>query len=424
MKYIFAIIKLIKWMAPVLCILAAAFCLIIMFVFLYKKLKNLDVSGFVQQQKNKKMVRKRNRQAQRGVWQFPSEYFYLQCADCSITGFDSDYSVQKATNIILTFANDEGIKQDSLQKYLIPDKFYEYYKQGKKIVEHKISTNAILGKQPRKATPIYSETVFFRRVANLTNLTGQDKRRQMLQYLLGDFQHEIEVKKEYETNLGVFEAALMLQNQKEYIPDQTAMNAKLRQNVYYLMCGIPDLPYNMDFLEECVKDVAVQLENVNSKVVLSSPSDADILNNFQFFITEVKKGDGGVLHISLSVTLKKPFDLDVPQNINMTVDGVLKGTVMFENSPVGEVLFPLPLYGIPVNANKTTKLIGLCDYFVTSDHNLEVWNKFTDIDSPNHISEILGDILGEKFDGSSSARSGCEYTVKMADDQNLWIMEV
>jgi hypothetical protein len=68
----------------------------------------------------------------------------------------------------------------------------------------------------------------------------------------------------------------------------------------------------------------------------------------------------------------------------MVVDGTIKGKVYFEDKLVGDVIFPLPLYGILSNNTVEVTLDGMCGASV-------------------------------EYDG--------EYTVKIVDHHNLWVME-
>lgn len=419
MKYIFIILKFLKWIAPALGVLAAGLCCIAVLIFLYKALKALNISKRIQKQRKKNAECKENKHAKQGLWELPCELFFRKCAEHNISKFDSDYSIQKAANIITELAAKKGIRQENLEKYLIPAKFQKYYQQGKEIAGAKDSAEAVRKKQPHKAVPIYSESVFLRRAASLAKLHGADKRRKMLSYLLGDYQDKIAFKEEYDVAPGVFETAMILQPQHSSC-SASGNNAAIIHNTAYLLSGIPDLPYGMQQLKECTENVKERLSDSSQKVVLSYPTAADILRNLHICETEVRKSDSGVLHITLSIALKTPFTLDIPQSIQMVVDGVLRGTVMFENTPIGDILFPLPLYGIPSNTTNVIKLTGLCPFSVESDRYIESWSRLNPFgDDP--ITEILRDFLDE--DTQSVGSGCCEYSVKLEQVQNLWIME-
>lgn len=417
------IITLIKFIAPVAYLIVAIIGFLSLIVYIYRKLKTIDISGYIQQQKKRAIVRKQNRLSKRGSWQFPSEQFFRKCSAFYISDFTSDYNIQKAMNIVLELAAQEGIQQKNLKKYLTTEAFQKYYAQGKEIALKKDNAEALRQKQPQQAIPSYRESIFLRRVAYLSELSGLDKRKQMLSDLLQDYQNTIEIKKKYDISTNVFEAAMFLQPQEQQSPS-VPVRPNLINNTYYLLSSIPDLPCTVDELEECAIDVEKQLNASTSKVVLTNPTSDEILQNLEIRNTKIQKGDSGVLHITLTIALKKSLALDVPKNIPMVIDGVLQGTVMFENISVGDVQFPFPLYGIASNEANPIELSGLCIYSVASDQDITPWNKFMEADTPfgeNAITEILGDILNED---TQSQPTVPKYTVKLANSQTLWIMEV
>lgn len=86
---------------------------------------------------------------------------------------------------------------------------------------------------------------------------------------------------------------------------------------------------------------------------------------------------------------KKRFDLDheiqvYKKKTVMVVDGTLSGEIRMGNRVVGSVWIPLPLYGIPTNMTEKVTLDAMCERCV-------------------------------EYDG--------RYTLKLAESQNLWIME-
>ena len=110
----------------------------------------------------------------------------------------------------------------------------------------------------------------------------------------------------------------------------------------------------------------------------------EIWKNIQVGTATVEKNESGVLSVALPITLKEAFVLGVPKGVRTVVDGTIKGQVWFEDKFVGDVIFPLPLYGIPSSMCADIILDGMCDRSV-------------------------------EFDG--------KYTVKIAEKQNLWIMD-
>ena len=107
--------------------------------------------------------------------------------------------------------------------------------------------------------------------------------------------------------------------------------------------------------------------------------------NFLFIAYgKVTKNDLGVLECTLDIELKKPLALDVPEGLNMVVDGTVRAKVMMEDIYVGDVDFPLPIYGIPCDMTKSVTLDGMC-------------------------------ARSMEYDG--------KYTLELAEEQNLWVME-
>ena len=86
----------------------------------------------------------------------------------------------------------------------------------------------------------------------------------------------------------------------------------------------------------------------------------------------------------MTVSLKESLTLDVPDNVRMVIDGTIKGRISLENVYVGEVLFPLPIYGIPTKAGQEITLDGLC---------------------------------------INSTKTPGDYTLKLNENQNIWVME-
>ena len=126
------------------------------------------------------------------------------------------------------------------------------------------------------------------------------------------------------------------------------------------------------------------LEEVDEKICLTEPHADEIWKYFVVGYECIKKSDTGVLHISLPVQIRDSLTLDVPQKVNFIVDGTLKATVQFEGEDIGDVVFPLPFCGIPVETDEKFTLDGML---------------------------------------ARSAECDGKYSLKMQIQQNLWIME-
>lgn len=349
-----------------------------------------------------------NQQVKEGTWEFPVEPFYAACKEASVTTLETEYGISKAKLIASDIMFNAGVYRDNQKLYLKPHVLKKYFAEGQILAGDTVKQQ----KQPRDASPTEEERTFIRRAAELAPLSGIDKRREMLAFLWGEYSTKIRAVQEGQEALMQLGMIYAGQQQKEgdwaivggiasgiagpiagimAASETIANNSKIREHneamrkaSMDIMSGIPSLAGNEFKLERERDEISKQQMEIWNKVVLSSITSEDIWANIQLGKPEVKKNASGVLAVSLPVSIKKPFILDVPENIVMVVDGTIKGEVWFEDKLVGEVFFPLPLYGIPTNMTADVTLDGMCGRFV-------------------------------KYDG--------KYTVKIADKQSLWIME-
>ena len=232
-------------------------------------------------------------------------------------------------------------------------------------------------KQPRDAQPNDPEKNFIQRASELAILSGSAKRVKMLSNLDGDYFSEIVRKINGEQALrqlgmiyagqqqkesswaivggiaegiagpaaGIMAAANTMENNRKI----QAYNASVRKASMDIMSGIPNVAGDRIKLEGEREKVKEALKSVETKVVLSQPTGKEIWQNIEVGKATVKKNPSGVLAVSMPISLKEPFVLDVPNDVCMVVDGVLKAEVWFEDKRVDSVFFPLPMYGIPTN---------------------------------------------------------------------------
>lgn len=348
-----------------------------------------------------------NQRVKEGKWVFPAEDFYRKCRENHIEKLDSEFSVRKATQIAETVIKEANpdIFLDNCKEYLKKTRLEEYLYTGRIAVKKE-------EERPRNANPNKQERTFIRRAKELSRQSEHRKRMKMLEDMASDYKVRIDQLREGEEALmqlgmiyadqrkketswavmggiaegiagsaaGIMAAANTMENNRtirEY-------NASMRKASMDIVSGIPDMMGDRIQLETELAQIEQQLSNIQSKVTLKNPSTDEIWENIQLGKPTIKKKESGVLAVSLPVAVKKPFVLDVPEGVLMVLDGTIKGEVWFEDNLVGEVFFPLPIYGIPSNMTAEVTLDGMC-----------------------------GRSVG--FDG--------EYTVKIADTQNLWIME-
>lgn len=359
-------------------------------------------------QVKKAEIDKVNLQVKEGTWKFPVGPFYAACKEANLSAVESEYAISKAKIIATDILNTAGVSWESREQYLKPHLLRKYFAEGKKLAGDTVEQT----KQPRDAEPTAAEKTFISRAEEISTCYGNSKRKIMLDYLHEEYSAKIRNVQEGRKALmqlgmiyadqqqkesdwaiiggiaeGIAGPAAGIMAATETIANNNKIrehNAAMRRASMDIMSGTANLVGNEIELEKELDQIKQQQKDIWNKVVLSSHTSADIWANIQLGKPNVKKTPSGVLAVSLPVAIKKNFKLDVPQGVVMVVDGTIKGEVWFENKLLGDIIFPLPLYGIPTNMIAEMTLDGMCGRSV-------------------------------KYDG--------KYTVKIADKQNLWIME-
>lgn len=348
-----------------------------------------------------------------GKWTIPVEKFYIRCRDSNITKFDNEFAVAKATRYIEEFIYEvSDLPVSKCNYYLDPVHMTQFYEAGRKLAEIKSARELATQKIPKGVVPNPSEKNYIQRTTAISYLSGNKKRVEMLNNLLSSYSQRIQAIADGEEALKELGMIYMQQQKKErdwavaggiaegiagpvagFMAASQVMennrklqqhNEAMRNTSRNILSGIPSMMSDRIALEREQKETRQQLQNAYEKITLSKPNAAEIWNHIQIGRYKIEKAESGVLHIALPVRIETPFVLDVPKNVNTVIDGTLKAEVQFESRNVGFVNFPLPLYGIPTNMTAEVTLDGMLDRSV-------------------------------EFNG--------EYTLKMLDSHNLWIME-
>ena len=353
-------------------------------------------------------------QIEAGKWPFPTEEFYRLCHENHIKSLNSEFSQQKAKQFAIQLIQEiePDISVNMLDLFLSKDRLDACLKEGVQEFRSAEARKLEAQKEPRKAKADAQEDTFMERARMVSKLRGSSKRKQMLTNLIADYDNKIQKLEEGEKALIQLGMIYASQQQKESdwaiiggiaegiagpaaglvaaantMANNTKIrehNAAVRKTSMEIMSGVPGLLGDICSLEKEREQIRQQLCEAQNKVVLSKPSAKVIWENIKLGKATVTKKTSGVLAVALPITFKEAFALDVPDGVSMVVDGTIKGEVWFEDKLVGDVLFPLPLYGIPSNMTAEITLDGMCDWSV-------------------------------EYNG--------KYNVKIADEQNLWIME-
>ncbi len=361
-----------------------------------------------------KKVAEINQSVKEGTWSFPVEKFFLLCRDNQVTALDNEFSIAKAARLaeLLIKESIPEVDIENCGEYLKLESLETFLKKGRVLVRRSEERQKAEQKQPKDANCSYEESMYLERVEQVVGKYGMEKRKEMLEILGSDLRQKIAALIRGEEAMKLLSTIYAQQEKKEsdwaiiggiaegiagpaagiMAASQTIANnrkvqehnAAMRKASMDIMRGSSSMVSDRYELER-VYDKNIKLrKETEKKITLSKPNAEAIWNNIKKGEIKVKKNPSGVLAISFPVSINKPFILDVPENVTMVVDGTIKGEVWFEDRFVGDVFFPLPLYGIPTNMTAEVTLDGMCGRSV-------------------------------EFDG--------EYTVKIADKQNLWIME-
>ena len=376
--------------------------------------KKQEEAKKIEEARKQERIDKLNQQVKDGKWTFPAGKFYQLCRDSHVTVLDNEFSMRKAIQIAEQVIKETAPDIDlaNCGEYLKTKSLEGFLQKGEVEFKEAEERKLLAQKQPRNANPNDPEKTFIERVSKLAYLSGTSKREKMLENLSADYIFAIARIVEGRQALAQLGMIYASQQQKEsswavmggiaegiagpsagiIAASQTIANnrkiqehnAAMRKASMDIMSGIPNLVGDTIKLHEERDKIKKAWDEAKTKVVLSKPIAEEIWQNINVGKATVKKNPSGVLTVSIPVSLKAPFVLDVPDNVRMVVDGVLRGEVWFEDKRVDTVYFPLPIYGIPHNMTAEIILDGMCGRSV-------------------------------EFDG--------EYTVKIGDYHNLWIME-
>lgn len=353
--------------------------------------------------------------AKNGTWVFPSEKFYQQCTEQKLANTFGEYGFKKAKTIAEQLIREACPEADIsyFQSYLTKGKLQELLETGKSQAEQTAKKKLAESKRVRKADADSYEATFMQRSSSVSGLTGCQKRVQMLTDLIGDYDEEIQKLKDGEEAMkqlamiytgaqekesdwailggaangiaGPVASAAVIWDTMKKNGEIAKYNEGMRKASMDVLSGSVSVAGNRIKAEQEQENVKIRLEEAREKITLSKPNANEIWNNIHIGQNySVKRYDSGVLHVSISLGFLKSFALNVPQGVHMVVDGTIRANVTMDGIDIGTVVFPLPLYGIPCEADAKVTLDGMCGW-------------------------------STEFQG--------KYSLRFADQQNLWIME-
>lgn len=370
-------------------------------------------------EKEMQKVEKRQQQNQRGKdhsWRFPAEEFYTMCAQKKMTDLNNEYSFIKATNYAQQLITQENPLADmsSFNYYLERETLQNFLKIGQMKAQETAQAELARQKIVQSATPAPDEATFLKRVSEIKTLAGCQKRVKMLTDLLNDCSDKIDAleaseaamkqlamvyagtqKKESDWAIlggvangiaGPVASAAVVWDTMKKNNEIERYNANVRQASMDVLNGAFAIAGDRSVATDELESIELQLEEAEEKISFPKPDAKEIWENFLSYkkYRKVTRSKSGVLKCTLGIQLRKPFVLDVPEGLHLVIDGTINAKVMMEETYIGDVYFPLPIYGIPCDMTENIILDGMCD----------------------RSMEYKG-----------------KYTLELAEQQNLWIME-
>ncbi len=362
-----------------------------------------------------------NHAVKKGKWEFPCEEFYNKCKNMGITSFKDEFSIKKAQQIMAKILDENKVYEKYYSIYLEPKKMQELYKNGPKYKEQRIkieqekkNKEVIKQKEIKEVKPNEENEKRVKQYAELSVLKGAKKRARMLSFITE------EKKKKYDTickkNQTVDNYSDYLLNRAEHNNSNWAIAGGIAEGLAGPAAGVAaavdamsreqQIQEDNRTLEQCAVNLKyisrtkfsemiseakaeyekalAEEESAKNKVVLSKPEGKEIAKNIETAKTKVTKHNDGVLEVKAEVSIKSPLKLDVPGKTKMVIDGTLSGKIYYNGKFVDDVKLILPIYGIMNGSKQTVTATGYC---------------------------------------TKSAEYEGEYTAKITDAANLWVME-
>lgn len=399
-------------------LIAIAVGLLLIYIECSKK-SDLNKAVEAEISKLEKKEQEHQRQNQLGItgqWEFPAEEFYCRCVKNKAKNINTEYGFNKAKMIAEQLIQEEcpDADLDCFAGYMSKKKLQEFFDAGKPLAERTAKEELARKKGVHPANADTDEKMFIERAAAVAKLYGNKKRIQMLTDLVNDCDKRIEALKAGEKAIRELGMVYMGMQKKEkdwsilagaasgiggpvagfataanIMQDNNQIrkyNEDMRQASQDVLKGTISMATDRYKVEETKEQAMKKLSEAKTKVTLSKPLNREIWENIYVDRgkASVSKSKSGVLKCTLPISLRQPFNLDVPKDLNMVVDGTVRADVMMEEIYVGYVEFPLPIYGIPYKMTNEVVLDGMC-------------------------------AMSMEYDG--------RFSLRIDDDQNLWIME-
>lgn len=351
-----------------------------------------------QMQRDKAMQKYRD-----GTWIFPSKQFYNDCIENGITNLDNSFSLEKAKLLAKKIMREKKfpVPDEYQHRYVNEDKLREYFQSGHNEVMHLASIEKqkqeIWNRTPHKATLDETQKELIKLACGTANLHGTEKRRFMLNSSLKKLEDEIRRQKEGQEairQVGYLLATSATQKKKS----DWAMLGGLAQGIAGPIAGIAvaadaihknaeiehwneqnrkavnrialDVYSSANNLNATIDDMvnaklllSKEISTLSEKVVISGVKIGELWNHLKIRTDSVVKSKTNALLIS--TTINNTYVPKAPENVRVTVDGILTAKVYCDETLIGTATIPLPLYG--VECQSSASFDSMCEYYMEGD---------------------------------------------------------
>ncbi len=354
-----------------------------------------------EENRQKAEIEENNKKAKEGLWEFPCEDFYISCIEDGIKKIEGEYNIANAKRIAKAYFADNKIDEDNCADYLTTDNLRKYYKQGKAINAKRLTEETEKKKQVRKIALPRIENIEKKHYDTVAQLHGVDKRLAMIEKLIEDTKYRIKLAEDshvsgtqaalsYNKSASLKEkswgtagglasaiggpvagavAASQVMAENEAIKGH---NDLVKQNALNMMMSNTDSYLEkINRLENDLKLYTKQYERAQKAVVLDSITSDDIWNNYTVKDLSVEKTNSGALRVALLVAMNKKFNVDVPKNVSVTIDGSIKIKMSYNNQEMETVPLILSRFGGSNEAGKIHRFEGICASSVEYDNNYD-----------------------------------------------------
>jgi len=345
---------------------------------------------------------------QNGTWAFPAKEFYRKCTENGITKLDHAFSLEKAKLLVVKIMQKQEypVPAEYQHWYVSEQKLREYFQTGqleiKQLAEAEKQKRDEWNRTPHKASPNEEQCALFALACGTKDLYGIQKRKYLLENSVRSIEEQIRRQKEAKEamrQVGVLLSSSAAQKPKsdwamlggiaEGIAGPAAgiaaaadamrknaeteeWNRQNRQAVDRITMDIysraNEVNATITEMETAKRLLSKELAALSEKVVLSGIDTGTLWNHLEIRTDRVVKSETNVL--VLTTTLKNNYIPDVPEEVQMTVDGVLKATVYRKDTVVGTAIVPLPLYG--AECQSAVSFDSLCEDYMEGNKSYHV----------------------------------------------------